>query len=107
MCIRDRNSIPAKDRFDNMMPLQICACDNTVVCLDNCPLLLDDTHLGGGAPQLVLPAQYSADDRIESSGVLQNGGITGFHANNTITLLPGFSTAAVHEFVADNVGCVN
>ena len=101
------NSIPAKDRFDNMMPLQICDCDNTVACMDNCPNTLDDTHLGGGAPQLVLPAQYTADNRIESSGILQTGSIVGFHANNTITLLPGFSTAAVQEFVVDNFGCTD
>jgi len=101
------NSIPAKDRFDNGIPLQICDCDNTVVCVDNCPPFLDDTHLGGGAPQLILSAQYDAHDRIESSGILQNGGITGFHANNTITLLPGFNTATVQEFVVDNFGCTD
>ena len=101
------NSIPAKDCFDTGMPLKICECDNTVACVENCPIMLDDAHLGGGGTQLVLPAQYVADHRITSSGVLQNGSITGFHANGTITLLPGFSTAAVQEFVVDNFGCTD
>lgn len=99
------NTIPAKDRFDSGIPMLTCLCYANIDCFDDCPVLLDDTHLGGGDPHIVLESEYYASDEIESSGTLKTGATIGYHANNEILLLPGFCTGDAQEFLIDLSGC--
>ena len=103
--ILNQNSIPAKDRYDIGQHMLSCICNAADTCFDDCPQIINDTHLGGGNPFLVLPATYRASNYIESSGTLDDTTYAGYHANTSVTLLPNFNTGDVGTFLVDNNAC--